>query len=78
MAKIHSIASNIAEGHKRNTRKDYAHFVTIAIGSSAELETQTIIAHRQNYISQKDCDTIINLLTEIMKILHTIKSKLTH
>ncbi|HRO02202.1 MAG TPA: four helix bundle protein [Terricaulis sp.] len=39
-----SIAANIAEGHARATRKDYAHFVSIARGSAAELETLLLLA----------------------------------
>src|SRR3989338_4035492 len=39
-----SIPSNIAEGQKRGTRKDFVQFLRIAYGSSAELETQIIIA----------------------------------
>lgn len=39
-----SIPSNIAEGSRRNGKKDYAHFVSIAHGSLAELETQVLIA----------------------------------
>src|SRR3989344_6571151 len=39
-----SIPSNIAEGSRRSGRKDYAHFVAIAHGSLAELETQVLIA----------------------------------
>ncbi len=34
-----SIPANIAEGNSRGTRRDYAHFVSIARGSAAELET---------------------------------------
>jgi four helix bundle protein len=41
-----SIASNIAEGAERNSRADYARFVHIAKGSSAELRTQLWIAQR--------------------------------
>lgn len=39
-----SVPSNIAEGSRRTGRKDFAHFVTIAHGSLAELETQVLIA----------------------------------
>ena len=39
-----SIPSNIAEGSKRSTKKDFNQFICIAQGSSAELETQLILA----------------------------------
>ena len=41
-----SIPANIAEGHTRGTRKDYAHFISIARGSTAELETLLLLAER--------------------------------
>lgn len=34
-----SIPSNIAEGSRRGTKKDYCHFLLIAFGSGSELET---------------------------------------
>lgn len=34
-----AIPSNIAEGKKRGTRKDFTHFLVIASASAAELET---------------------------------------
>jgi len=39
-----SIASNIAEGSVRGTRKDFKQFVTIARGSNCELQTQLSLA----------------------------------
>ena len=39
-----SVASNIAEGSSRGTDKDFRHFLSIAIGSLFELETQIILA----------------------------------
>lgn len=43
-----SIPSNIAEGSKRRTKKDFEHFLSIALGSAAELETQLIISENLN------------------------------
>lgn len=72
-----SIPSNIAEGHKRGTRKDYRQFLRIALGSSAELETQLELT-RAIYPSLllTNYEEIINLNEEIQKILTTIISKL--
>jgi four helix bundle protein len=39
-----SVASNIAEGSTRSSRREFRHFVEIAIGSLAEMETQLEIA----------------------------------
>ena len=41
-----SIPSNIAEGRKRSTTKDYHKFLIIAYGSGAGLETQIEIVKR--------------------------------
>jgi four helix bundle protein len=48
-----SIPSNIAEGSGRVSAKEFQHFISIALGSSFELETQVILAFRFNYISQE-------------------------
>ena len=43
-----SIPSLIAEGAGRNTNKDFANFIGMAIGSCYELETQLILSSRLN------------------------------
>jgi four helix bundle protein len=43
-----SIPSNIAEGQFRNSPKEFKQFLSIALGSSAELETQLIIVNKVN------------------------------
>ena len=39
-----SIPSNIAEGNARGATRDYARFVSMAMGSCAELQTQLILS----------------------------------
>ena len=46
-----SIASNIAEGEDRGYIKDQIRFHNIAKGSTAEVITQLIIAHKIGYIN---------------------------
>lgn len=42
-----SIPANIAEGAARNGSKEFAHFLGVAVGSMAELDTLLEIAERQ-------------------------------
>lgn len=65
-----SIPSNIAEGKKRKTRKDFIKFLRIADGSAAELETQIIITN--GLYPSINCSTASSLLEEVQKILITI------
>ena len=71
-----SIPSNIAEGHARKGRKEFSQFLYIAFGSCAELETQLLLARDLKYISEKDFSMVSNLLTEVMKMLNSLISKI--
>ncbi|HBV01760.1 MAG TPA: hypothetical protein DEF00_05280 [Candidatus Taylorbacteria bacterium] len=71
-----SIPSNIAEGRCRSTKKDFCQFLHIALGSAAELETQIEIAKRISKTSNISYTTIEALLTEVMKMLNALISKL--
>lgn len=64
-----SIASNIAEGAGRSSQKDFSRFISIALGSSFELETQLIIAKELNYLIKVDYKDLINQLDKIQKML---------
>ena len=44
-----SIPSNIAEGRRRGTGKEFRQFLLIAFGSGAELETQLEIVKRLSF-----------------------------
>lgn len=64
-----SIPSNIAEGHSRNTDGEFRQFLGIAKGSSAELETQIIIANKLSYLNLDDYNEISDLIIEIRKMI---------
>jgi four helix bundle protein len=66
-----SIPSNIAEGQRRGTKKDFAQFLHIAYGSAAELKTETIIAHELGYIDSSHSSNIQHLIEEIERMLNT-------
>ena len=68
-----SIPSNIAEGNKRGSAKDYVHFLRMASGSAAELETQLTLIYR---IYQIDIQQHLSLLEEIEKMLESMKKRL--
>ncbi len=68
-----SIPSNIAEGSKRGTSKDYGRFLRISMGSAAELETQLLLIRG---IYGIDISDHINLLIEIQKMLEVIIRRL--
>ncbi|MBI3331924.1 four helix bundle protein [Candidatus Peregrinibacteria bacterium] len=65
-----SIPSNISEGSRRSTRKEFRRFLCIAYSSGAELETQLEIAIRLEYGNLVFIQEAQNLLTEIMKMLN--------
>ena len=70
-----SIPSNIAEGSKRG-KKEFSHFLRIAHGSGAELETQILLAERLGYVSQSSKTDSLQELDELMKMLATFIKKL--
>ena len=47
-----SIPMNIAEGSGKKSKKDFAHFIQMAIGSSSEVEYQLILAKDLKYINE--------------------------
>ncbi len=66
-----SVPSNIAEGSRRSTEKDFRSFLFTAFGSGAELEVQILFAKDLGYISEKEAARILTELEEIMKMLNS-------
>ena len=71
-----SIPSNIAEGYGRNSKKEYAYFLSIAKGSLNELETQLLLCVQVKYLKESDVEPVLETLSELGKMLTTIILKL--
>lgn len=62
-----SIPSNIAEGSSRQSNKDFSRFLQITLGSAYEVETQLLIAHDLNFISEEELNSLSKNLLKIIK-----------
>ncbi|EKY18507.1 four helix bundle protein [Capnocytophaga genosp. AHN8471] len=71
-----SIPSNIAEGYERNSTKEYIHFLSIAKGSKAELETQLLLCTKIHYLNNSDIEKSISLIQEIGKMINSLQKHL--
>ena len=71
-----SVPANIAEGHSRHGAKDFASFVSIAIGSLAELDTLLTLSNDLEYITETDLERISLPINEVQRILHGLRKAL--
>ena len=71
-----SIPSNIAEGASRNSEKDFARFLEIALGSAFELETQLIITSKRKYISEDSLEGTVKKLSSLQKRIYALRRKI--
>lgn len=67
-----SVPSNIAEGCRRSTQKDFSHFLIIALGSASEADTQLKLAKRLGLIGDADYNEVDGLLDEILRMLNKL------
>jgi len=71
-----SIASNIAEGQQRNSANEFKHFISIAQGSRAELQTQLLLAKDFDYLTDQEIEPTFSLLEEIGKMLFVLSQSI--
>ncbi|MCF2594435.1 four helix bundle protein [Bacteroides caecigallinarum] len=72
-----SIASNIAEGQGRESKKVFLKFLSISRGSLCELETQCIIAIEIGLLNNEDVSEILSLCSEIGKMIRALANYLS-
>ncbi|UOU99858.1 four helix bundle protein [Chryseobacterium daecheongense] len=71
-----SVGYNISEGSGRNSDKEFANFINIALGSSNEAENQLVLAKDLGYINESDYQSLLEELTILKKKLVTLWNKL--
>lgn len=71
-----SVPSNIAEGHTRESTKEYMYHLSIAHASLTEVETQIEIAYRLNYCTEQELNALFASCAVLGKQLYSLRNSL--
>ena len=71
-----SVATNIVEGYKRRSDKDFAHFLNIADSSLEETKYHVLLAHDLKYMDKDNYEQLSMLLEEVGRMLSAFQKKL--
>ncbi|TCI92604.1 four helix bundle protein [Tenacibaculum sp. M341] len=71
-----SIPTNIVEGTSRNSEKEFAYFINIASGSSAEVEYLLEFSKSLKYLSEEQHIMLHKEVLAIRKMLNVLYKKL--
>jgi four helix bundle protein len=71
-----SVPSNIAEGHTRESTKEFLNHLSMAQASLAEVQTQIEIAGRLEYLNPDDVTDLITQATILAKQLFALRNAL--
>ena len=71
-----SIPANIAEGHARDSTKEFLHHLSFALGSLAELETLLHVAKQLNYVPAWTVDEMTTKCDKLGKMLRGLQKSL--
>jgi four helix bundle protein len=71
-----SIPANIAEGHARDSTKQYLFHVSVAMGSVAESETHLMLAERFGYGEKQTITRLLELSDRVGRMLHNLQKTL--
>lgn len=69
-----SVASNLAEGASRSSRKEQARFTEIAFGSLMEMMNQLMIANELEYLNDEELLNFRVKIEEVAKMLNALSS----
>lgn len=64
-----SIASNIVEGAGRQSNNLFKQFLSVALGSCYELETQLIISNKLAYLNEEEFRMLSGKVVEVQRMI---------
>lgn len=71
-----SVPSVLAEGHARSTTREFVRYVSMSMGSLAEIETQLLIARNLGFLETKLIEPLLGSCAEIGRMLRGLKKSL--
>ncbi|MDD5109089.1 MAG: four helix bundle protein [Candidatus Omnitrophica bacterium] len=71
-----SVPTNIVEGYKRRSDKDFAHFLNMADSSLEETKYHLLLAHDLTYLDKISYERLLILADEIGRMLYGFQNKL--
>jgi four helix bundle protein len=72
-----SVPANIAEGNAPGSRKDYAYYVSVARGSTAELETLLTLSIETKLAPDEPARQLIARVEEVGRMLNGLRRSLS-
>jgi len=73
-----SIPSNISEGSGKRTNNHFAEFLTTALTSSYEAETQLLICERRKYGKKEELDFLLKQVEELQRKIFNFRETIVN
>jgi four helix bundle protein len=70
-----SVPTNIAEGSKRRSNAEFAHFINISEGPLSEVEYLLIFSRDMGRLNAKTATTLLQEVSEIARMLNALRVK---
>lgn len=71
-----SVQANIAEGAGRWGPSEFQRFLSMAKGSLAELDAETAVAKRLEYLTEEEAESIVSLVDEVAGMIVRLRQTL--
>jgi len=71
-----SVATNIVEGYKRRSDKDFAHFLNMADTSLEETKYHLFLAYELSFLEKNAYEQMLSLADEVGRMLYGFQKKL--